>query len=86
MSLSAADWDTDNSIEGCADRDVAEADCRIKPWLSTDLWLQYSGFKNFTLSANLLNALNQKPLVELRPGSSLPLGGRVLKVNLEARF
>ncbi|MCV2362455.1 TonB-dependent receptor [Paucibacter sp. DJ1R-11] len=84
--LSAADWDSNNSIEGCAERDVAEADCRIKPWLSTDLWLQYSGFKNFILSANLLNAFDQKPLVELRPGSSLPLGGRVLKLNLEARF
>ncbi len=84
--LNSADWDSDNTIEGCADRGVTEADCRIKPWLSTDLWLQYSGFKNFIVSANLMNAFDQKPLVELRPGSPLPLGGRVLKVNLEARF
>lgn len=84
--LAAADWDTDNSLEGCADRDVAAADCRIKAWVSTDLWLQYSGFKNFTISANLFNAFNQQSLVEYRPNSSLPLSSRVLKLSVEAQF
>jgi iron complex outermembrane receptor protein len=84
--LAAADWDSDNLPEGCADRGVAEGDCRIKAWASTDLWLQYSGFKNLTLSANLFNAFNQQSLVELRPNSALPLAGRVLKLAIEAKY
>lgn len=84
--LASADWDSDNLPEGCADRGVAAGDCRIKAWASTDLWLSYSGFKNLTLSAHLFNAFNQQSLVELRPNSSLPLAGRVLKVAMEAKF
>jgi len=84
--LAAADWDSDNLPEGCAARGVAEGDCRIKAWASTDLWLQYGGFKNLTLSANLFNAFNQPSLIEYRPNSALPLAGRVLKLTLEAKF
>lgn len=84
--LAAAAWDSDNLPEGCADRGVADGDCRIKAWASTDLWLSYGGFKNLTLSAHLFNAFNQPSLVEHRPNSSLPLAGRVLKLAIEAQF
>ncbi|MDT9002427.1 TonB-dependent receptor [Paucibacter sp. APW11] len=84
--LAAADWDSDNLPEGCAARDVAEADCKVRASAYTDLWLQYSGFKHLTLSANLFNVFNEQTPIELRPNSALPLSGRAIKLGLEAKF
>lgn len=84
--LASADWDETNLPEGCAERGLEAGDCRIRASNYTDLWLQYSGFKNLTLSMNLFNAFNEQMPIERRPASSLPLNSRVIKLGLEAKF
>lgn len=81
------EWDDDYyQSQGCADRGEPESHCRVGGWTSTDLWLQYSGLKNWTLSANLFNAFNEQPAVFRRPAGLPSLNGRVLKVSAEVKF
>lgn len=84
--LAWGELDSLNTVEGCADRGVEAGDCRIRATTSTDLSLSFSGIRNLTLSAHLFNAFNQQAPVQRRPGSSLPLWGRVGRLALEYQF
>lgn len=84
-------WDENDDdwyqASGCAERKEPDSHCRIASWTSTDLWLQYTGIKRWTLSANLSNAFNEQPAVYRRASSTLPgLNDRVLKLSAEVKF
>lgn len=78
--------DSANTIEGCADRDVTQAQCRIASETTVDLWTRYKFSSGTTLSANLYNAFNRAAPVEMRPGSGLPLRGRTAMLTVEHQF
>jgi iron complex outermembrane receptor protein len=81
------EWDDSYyQSQGCADRGEPDSNCRVSSWTSTDLWLQYSGLKNWTLSGNLFNAFDRQPPVFRRPAGLPNLNGRVLKVSAEVKF
>ncbi len=81
------EWDDSYyQSQGCADRGEPESNCRVSSWTSTDMWLQYSGLKGWTLSANLFNAFNEQPAVFRRPAGLPNLNGRVLKLSAEVKF
>ncbi len=81
------EWDDDwYQSSGCAERGEPDSHCRVASWTSTDLWLQYTGFKRWTLSGNLSNAFNEQPAVYRRPGGLPDLNGRVLKLSAEVKF
>ncbi|SHG75864.1 TonB-dependent receptor domain-containing protein [Massilia sp. CF038] len=78
--------DTSNSIEGCADRDVDAAACRIAADTTADLWTKIQLMQNTSLSANLFNVFDRKDPVQMRVGSGLPLRGRTILLTLEHKF
>lgn len=84
--LAWGELDSQNTAEGCAARSVPEGACVVPSTTRTTLWAQYSGFKNLTLSLNVLNLFGQKTAQQYRPGSALPLDGRVVKLGAELRF
>lgn len=85
-TLAWGDLDSANTLEGCADRGVSADQCKITSDTTLDMSLRYKLFKNTLLAMNLFNALGRDNVVQMRPGSSLPLRGRVLKVSLEHQF
>ncbi|MFZ6654594.1 TonB-dependent receptor plug domain-containing protein [Undibacterium sp. TJN19] len=85
-TLSWGDLDTANTPQGCMDRGVNVEDCKISADTTVDLSMSYKGWKNTLLSMNLFNAFGRDSLVQMRPGSALPLRGRTLKVSLEHKF
>ena len=86
--LASSEWDDPNyQASGCVTRGVPADQCRVASWTSTDLWLQYTGLKNWTISGNLLNAFNEQAPIYHRPNTGVPyLDGRVLKLNAEVKF
>ncbi len=78
--------DSANTVEGCAARSVAQADCKIAADTSIDLWGKVALGSNTQLAINVFNATNRATPVQLRPGSSLPLAGRSAMVTVEHKF
>lgn len=85
-TLSWGDLDTANTIQGCSDRGVSADQCKISADTTVDFSLNYKGWKDTTVTMNLFNVFNRDTLTEMRPGSALPLRGRVLKLSLEHKF
>lgn len=85
-TLAWGSLDSNNTIDGCADRGVAADACGISSDTTVDFWGQYKGWKNTTVSMNIYNLLDRKSPVQLLPNSALPLRGRSLMVTAEVAF
>jgi len=85
-TLSWGDLDSANTEQGCIDRGVAAEQCKIAADTTVDFSLNYKGWKNTLLTMNLFNVFNRDTVMQMRPGSSLPLRGRVLKLSVEHKF
>ncbi|MES2128592.1 MAG: TonB-dependent receptor [Pseudomonadota bacterium] len=85
-TLSWGSLDSNNTVEGCAERGVAAGDCQIAADTTVDFWGQYRGFKNTTLAVNVYNMFDRRDPVQLRPGTYLPLRARTLMLQLNYQF
>ncbi|MDE2430972.1 MAG: TonB-dependent receptor, partial [Burkholderiales bacterium] len=85
-TLSWGDLDTANLPQGCLDRGVSVDQCKIGADTTLDLSLRYSGWKHTTVAMNLFNVTGRDTLTQMRPGTALPLRGRVLKLSFEHQF
>ena len=85
-TLSWGDLDSNNTIEGCADRGVDAGECKVKADVTVDFWGQFKGFKNTTVGVNVFNMFDRRDPVQQRPGTYLPLRARTLMLSLTYQF
>ncbi len=78
--------DSQNTEEGCAARSVPEGGCHVPSTTRTTLWAHYSPIKDLKISLNIFNLWDQDTAQQYRPGTALPLDGRVVKLGLEWRY
>jgi len=84
--LGWGELDSNNTLSGCAARKVAPEACKIASDTTVDFWGKYKFGKSTVLSMNLFNVFNKASVVQMRPGSGLPLRHRTLMVTLEHKF
>jgi iron complex outermembrane receptor protein len=78
--------DSSNTLEGCDERNVPAAQCKIASDTTFDLWTKYRFGKGTSVSANLFNAFDHHAPTQMRPGSGLPLRFRTLMLTVEHKF
>jgi iron complex outermembrane recepter protein len=89
-------YDTDWSTDGCAAKNIAESDCRVRAASRLDYFVSYTGLKNLTVGIYVRNVLNQFPPFDIKsltnnggriqPTEPKDPQGRTLKVSLEYKF
>ncbi|WP_338847422.1 TonB-dependent receptor [Massilia sp. W12] len=80
-------YDSAHLIEGdsgCTAQGIDAVDCRVAADTTVDFSVSYDGIRNTTITANLLNAFNRGPMVDVRANGNAR--GRVVRVGLEYRF
>jgi len=78
-------YDENYTAEGCESQDIPADYCRIRKDYMVDMSMSYSGWRGFTVYANVDNVFNREPLVNMRAGNP-PLRGRTLRLQLEYKF
>lgn len=95
-SLEGDFFDTFYTAQGCADAGWSPGQCRVKPAITFDYHLSYTGIKNLTLGLNVRNLFNRRPPVDLRlmreygggaiPQEILDVQGRTVRLTLSYQF
>lgn len=82
------------NLAGCAANNFTPDQCRVKGGQTVDYYFAYTGVKNLTLAANVLNMFQQRAPADLRsfgvsgivPTSLQDAEGRMLRVSVNYKF
>ncbi|HEX7643820.1 MAG TPA: TonB-dependent receptor [Burkholderiaceae bacterium] len=93
-SLQQGDTDTAWNAAACAANNFTPDQCRVKRSQTVDYYFAYTGFKNLTISANILNLFQQRAPADLRafgvggiiPTSLQDAEGRMLRLSIDYKF
>jgi len=92
--LQQGNQDATWSIAGCASNNFSVDQCRVKGAQTVDYYFAYTGIKDLTLAANVLNLFQQRAPADLRafgvggivPTSLQDAEGRMLRVMASYKF
>jgi iron complex outermembrane receptor protein len=84
--LGWGEMDSSNTIAGCAARKVDAGACKIASDTTFDLWGKVKFGKATVLSMNVFNVFDKANVVQMRPGSGLPLRHRTVMFTVEHKF
>ena len=92
--LQEGNQDTTWSVDGCAQNGFTPDQCHVKGSKTFDYYFAYTGIKNLTLSANILNLTAQRAPADLRafgiggivPTSLQDAEGRMLRLAIDYKF